>query len=116
PEQLRSDADVDQRADVFAFGAVAYEALFGVRPYPASTIGELEAMLARGVPAEPPPSKVPRRIRAALSHALLGDRERRIGDMRTLLMRLQADPLRRALIIASPIAVVAIALGLWLGL
>jgi len=33
PEQARGSADVDQRADVYAAGAIAYELLTGTRPY-----------------------------------------------------------------------------------
>lgn len=105
PEQLDGAPDIDARADVFAFAAVAYEALFGERPYPAATLGELEVLLRTGAPREPTASKVPRWVRRAILAALVGDRARRTPDVATLLARLRADPTRRALRIAAPFAV-----------
>ena len=47
PEQVRGEP-VDQRADVFAFGAVLFEMLAGRRAFAAeSTLGALDAVLAR---------------------------------------------------------------------
>ena len=51
PEQVRGEP-VDQRADIFALGAILYELLAGRRPFAAPTVlGTLEAVLTR----HPPP-------------------------------------------------------------
>jgi serine/threonine-protein kinase len=41
PEQVRDAGDVDLRADIWAFGVVAFECLTGQPPFKAPTIGEL---------------------------------------------------------------------------
>jgi eukaryotic-like serine/threonine-protein kinase len=49
PEQARGER-VDQRADVYAIGAILYRALAGCTPYVASTSGELIEAVRRGPP------------------------------------------------------------------
>jgi serine/threonine-protein kinase len=41
PEQIAGDADIDHRADIYAFGCVAYESLAGTPPFTASSVGAL---------------------------------------------------------------------------
>ncbi|MEY4578557.1 MAG: hypothetical protein RL701_3260 [Pseudomonadota bacterium] len=41
PEQLRGEANIDGRVDVYALGVVLYECLTGVHPYPAASIAQL---------------------------------------------------------------------------
>ncbi|NVB78397.1 MAG: serine/threonine protein kinase, partial [Kofleriaceae bacterium] len=55
PEQLDGSA-VDLRADVFAFAASLWEALFGVRPFPGQTVDEIRAAMTR--PPQAPRSDV----------------------------------------------------------
>ncbi len=50
PEQLRSARDVDQRADIWALGAILYELLTSHVPFPAETVTQLTAMVI----ADPP--------------------------------------------------------------
>lgn len=50
PEQLRSARDVDQRADIWAIGAILYELLTAHVPFPAETVTQLTAMVI----ADPP--------------------------------------------------------------
>jgi serine/threonine-protein kinase len=50
PEQLRSARDVDQRADIWALGAILYELLTAHVPFPAETVTQLTAMVI----ADPP--------------------------------------------------------------
>jgi WD40 repeat protein len=49
PEQARGER-VDERADVYAIGAILYRALTGCRPYRATTSGELIEAVRRGPP------------------------------------------------------------------
>jgi serine/threonine protein kinase len=80
PEQLEDSADVDGRADVYALGAVAWEALTG-RPLPWA--GRSLVEIHRAQLEGPPPD--PRALRPALSpdlaavvaRALAGDRNER---------------------------------------
>lgn len=52
PEQIRSEADVDARADVFALGCLLYRCLSGKSPFPGDGI---QAVLAKVLFAEPLP-------------------------------------------------------------
>jgi serine/threonine-protein kinase len=49
PEQARDAQDVDLRADVWAFGVVAFECLTGLSPFRAPTVTELFAQINAGV-------------------------------------------------------------------
>jgi serine/threonine-protein kinase len=41
PEQIRGHRDIDSKADIWAFGVIAYECLTGVRPFVGETLGAL---------------------------------------------------------------------------
>jgi serine/threonine-protein kinase len=49
PEQVRNSAEVDARADLWAFGVVAFECLTGRPPFSGSTIEELFDRILRGL-------------------------------------------------------------------
>lgn len=51
PEQIRGMPDVDFRADLWAFGVIAYECLVGERPFNGETLGDLSLKIC----AEPIP-------------------------------------------------------------
>ena len=51
PEQAHGDADTDHRADLYALGVVAYEALAGIHPFGARTPEELVAAHRTEIPA-----------------------------------------------------------------
>ena len=51
PEQVRGARDVDERADVYAFGVMLYEALTGQRPFDAETYNQLILKIATETPA-----------------------------------------------------------------
>jgi serine/threonine-protein kinase len=50
PEQVRGARDVDERADVYAFGVMLYEALTGQRPFDAETYNQLILKIATETP------------------------------------------------------------------
>ena len=109
PEQL-AGADVDARADQFAFAAAMWEALFGVRPFGGQTPEEVKAAVESKPPSpggDASQRKVPRHLVAALQRALAADRAARWPDLATLLVALRHDPearRRRFAIVAGALA------------
>ena len=90
PEQL-AGGDVDARTDQFAFCVVAWECLFGKRPYAGRTMAALADAMHRGELHRPPPrSDVPPRIREVLARGLAIDPAERYPDMCALLAALRA--------------------------
>lgn len=69
PEQLLG-RDLDGRSDVFALGVTLYEALWGGRPYPATSAYDLAVAYDRGVPPCPPANGVPKWLRHAVLDAI----------------------------------------------
>jgi serine/threonine protein kinase len=50
PEQCYGEKDIDQRADIWAFGVILYECLAGVRPVEGSSMGQLlKRLLHEGI-------------------------------------------------------------------
>ena len=52
PEQIAGDSEIDHRADIYAFGCVAFEMLVGTPPFNA---GSLAALFAAHLTRKPPP-------------------------------------------------------------
>ena len=86
PEQLRGDADTDQRADLYSLGVMAYEMLCGARPFTGRSTPQLPA----GQQTEVPESLTTRRpdlppVLAALVQRLLArdpaDRPQDAGEV-----------------------------------
>ena len=89
PEQLACES-ADALSDQFAFCAVAYEALFGVRPFPGRTVNELAAAIEAGRLRSPRHGrKAPRRVHDALQRGLSAEPGRRWPDMDSLLEELE---------------------------
>ncbi|MBK8237804.1 MAG: serine/threonine protein kinase [Deltaproteobacteria bacterium] len=107
PEQYEG-AEVDPRADQFAFCVSLWEALVGAAPFVAASAAELAAKLADGELASPPRS-LPRPLARALVRGLSVDPQRRFADMRELLDALahvRTAPRRRAAVLGIAGAVV----------
>ena len=87
PEQARGE-DVDERADVYALGALLYHVLAGVPPYR----GPAEVVLALVCEAPPPPlpAGVPAELVTIVGRAMARDPDRRYATAREL-----AEELRR---------------------
>lgn len=98
PEQM-SSADVDARADQFAWGVIAYELLSGT--HPRNTIRKGEAPFPFASPR--PLSDVPPHVAEVVRRAMSRPKAERYGSMRELLSALRgAPPSRRAASIAPP--------------
>ncbi|MFO0759759.1 MAG: protein kinase [Byssovorax sp.] len=83
PEQVRGAARADERADIYAVGAVAFRALSGRLPFEGTTAAVLVAMkLDRQAPslAEATGERWPAGIERFLERALERRRERRFGS------------------------------------
>jgi WD40 repeat protein len=100
PEQARG-AEVDERADIYAVGAILYHVLTGRPPFKGSTSAEVLAAVTSG----PPPSiaalepSVPQDLAAIAGKAMRRDASERYFDARTMvedLQRFQSGHLVRA--------------------
>jgi tetratricopeptide (TPR) repeat protein len=93
PEQARGE-HTDQRADVFALGALLYHLLAGVPPYNARTATEVleSAALGKVVPLAKREKRVPRELAAIVERAMSPDAAARYPHAGEL-----ADELRRFL-------------------
>jgi serine/threonine protein kinase len=76
PEQLLG-RELDGRADVFSLGVTLYEALWGVRPYPATTAYDLAVVYDRKAAPDPPRDDVPKWLRRAVLDAIAIDKDAR---------------------------------------
>ncbi len=99
PEQWLGRA-VDARSDQFAFAVVAYEGLFGTRPFSGRDQNTLRANVISGR-LNPPPRTASRRLRRILGRALAVDPTQRYPDMLTLLAELTPRTARQARLVAG---------------
>jgi tetratricopeptide (TPR) repeat protein len=98
PEQYDGAARVDARADVFAFCASMWRALYGECAFRGETLQEIANSTLYGrVRPVPASSDVPPWVHAVLLRGLSTDRESRPGSMAELLAALRADPSKRRL-------------------
>jgi serine/threonine protein kinase len=94
PEQAKGHA-IDTRTDIWAFGAVLYEMLTGMRAFDGPTVIETLASVIAGVPDYSTlPAGTPSRLRHLVQRCLERDvtmRLRDIGEARIALSRLESD-------------------------
>jgi serine/threonine protein kinase len=89
PEQLRDAGQVDERADIFAFGATLHHALCGKPPYPGAREPDQEPdLLERYAPA------TPKEVLALVARCLAIEPAARFGTMADLCVALE-DAIRR---------------------
>jgi serine/threonine-protein kinase len=82
PEQIRSSADADERADLYAVGAVAFRALAGRLPFEGRSTAQLVAMkIDRAAPslAQATGERWPARLERFLERALAKNRDARFA-------------------------------------
>jgi serine/threonine-protein kinase len=86
PEQARSSAHVDPRADIWALGAILYELVTGRPAFDASSLGELTSKILREAPRPPRELRpdLPSAISTAILRCLEKDPERRFDSAREL--------------------------------
>lgn len=102
PEQVRGDADVDGRSDLFSLGSILFEMLAGRPPFEgSSTLTTALAILEHAPPPLPEegPRAVPGPLRSVLLRALEKDREKRFRTAAEM-----ADALRSAAAGGQPAA------------
>jgi tRNA A-37 threonylcarbamoyl transferase component Bud32 len=84
PEQIASAKNVDQRADVWAMGVIAYEAITGQVPFLGET---LPATVMAVIQAEPPPlTNVPVAFARTIARCLAKHPDHRFADVAELAM------------------------------
>jgi serine/threonine-protein kinase len=91
PEQVRGARDVDERADVYAFGVIMFEMLAGQRPFDAETYNQLILKIAtEAAPklAEFVPQLDPALI-AVIERAMASDLQQRFGSIEALALALE---------------------------
>ncbi|CAN5629402.1 hypothetical protein BH11MYX1_BH11MYX1_28630 [soil metagenome] len=111
PEQL-AGAVVDARSDQFAFAIVAWEALYGKRPFAGTTLAALHEAIATQA-LERPASPVPDRVRRVLARGLAHDPAKRFPDMAAMLsaLRIAAAPRTTRNVIATGAALTVVSAG-----
>lgn len=93
PEQLRDASDVDERADVFAFGCILYELCCGRRPFDqADTLALFDAIRHGTFPApDTLRADLPPRLAAAIAGCLEPDRDARLASCDAVFAALDVD-------------------------
>jgi serine/threonine-protein kinase len=86
PEQVRGEADIDVRADVYALGVVLYECLTGQKPFVAETLPHLAVLIHEGnyEPLSKLRPDAPPGLEQVVSRAMAKDRAARYPSVRAL--------------------------------
>jgi serine/threonine protein kinase/WD40 repeat protein len=94
PEQFGGE-DADARSDQFAFAIVAFEALYGRRPFEGTTLPAHMAAVARGTVEFPRKPRVAKHVVAAIRRALSSERDERFPDLAGFVDALVRVPAKR---------------------
>ena len=89
PEQLAGDA-VDVRSDQFSFCVVAWESLYGRRPFAGKTLTAIQLAVEAHELTPPGRTEVPDRVRRVIERGLAAEPADRFADLDTLLAALRA--------------------------
>ncbi|MEO8700968.1 MAG: serine/threonine-protein kinase [Kofleriaceae bacterium] len=118
PEQFAGKR-LDARCDQFAFAVVAWECLYGARPFPGATAAAIQLAIEDRAFAKPTqPTAVPERVRRVLERGLAVEPADRFTDLPALARELQraaVSPARKRMALAGGIAIVATAIALPVG-
>ncbi len=92
PEQAMGLDTIDGRTDVFAFGAILFEALCGTRPYEAPNFNALIVTIATKQPKsiDEAAPHLPEALRAVVRDCLVTDPQKRISSFEEIVDRLLA--------------------------
>ncbi|CAN5580766.1 hypothetical protein BH09MYX1_BH09MYX1_40100 [soil metagenome] len=90
PEQAMGVSDIDHRTDIFAFGAILFEGLTGLRCYDAPNFNALIVMIATQQPKsiDKVAPYLPERLRAVVRDCCVTDREKRLPNFDVIVERI----------------------------
>ncbi|HET8934001.1 MAG TPA: serine/threonine-protein kinase [Polyangiales bacterium] len=91
PEQIENPSDVDVRADIYAFGAILYDAFTGQLPFSAESYPALLLAILRERPKHPSELRpdLPRELGEVLLRALSKRRDERYDSMDSFIAAVQ---------------------------
>jgi eukaryotic-like serine/threonine-protein kinase len=102
PEQYSNPGGIDRRADIFAFCATLYRALYGVKPFEGETFEQISESTLEGQVCRPRKGiKVPAWVNSAVISGLATDREARPSSMEELLRVLRRRPAKHRWVVAA---------------
>jgi WD40 repeat protein/predicted Ser/Thr protein kinase len=114
PESLERNVS-DAWSDQFAFSIALFEALYGVRPFPARDVASLLQAILHAEPTVPADSDVPGWLQRIVLRGLRKRPSERWPSMDALLAALAFDPVARARGIRRAVALVSVATASVLG-
>jgi serine/threonine-protein kinase len=91
PEQAKGDAEIDERTDVYALGAVLYELISGTKAHPGEAYNKIiyHVLSANVPPLGEVCPEVPRRLSDIVDKCLAKDPSERFASMKALARALQ---------------------------